>query len=319
MVLGTRLALGPAPYKKNPYFGAENQIQSLMPVFPETVREQLSSTALKSIGWSLNAVSRFSQPLAGTLALRLFSRPRSRKSNTHHPETLERSEQIRYIPAGLDQHVCMFRWPGSGPTVFLAHGWESNTSRWIPFIRELRRRDYQVIGLDAPAHGFSEGVEFNVPLYADVMQEAFRRYPPDAFIGHSAGGMAGVYHLVERELDAFKTIVLMAVPFELEDLMNTFRNIVSMNDLVFDGLKDAFEERFGFPMSAFSIRTYARELRLPGLIIHDTEDTIAPYGGSLEIHRNWEASRLYTTHGLGHSLPGNEVVQEVLNYLELIF
>jgi pimeloyl-ACP methyl ester carboxylesterase len=68
-------------------------------------------------------------------------------------------------------------------------------------------------------------------------------------------------------------------------------------------------------MSDFSIPKYVRELQLPGLIVHDREDTIAPYAGSLEIHRNWPASRLVTTSGLGHSLPGASVVQTVMDYI----
>lgn len=287
-----------------------------MPVFHEAVREQMSSAALKPIGWSMNAVARVSPGLAGKMALRLFSHPRSRKSSTHHPEVLETAERTQYHYPDSAQIVTLFRWPGTGPTVFLAHGWESNTSRWLPLIQKLRAAGFQIIGVDAPGHGFTEGQTFNVPLYARVMQEAFRLYPPDFFIGHSAGGMAGVYHLAKEDPLAFKAAVLMAVPYELEDLMNTFRKIVGMNELVFDGLKEAFDEQFGFPMSAFSIPTFARNLQLPGLIIHDRADTIAPYDGSLEIHRNWSGSILHTTEGLGHSLPGAAVVEAVVQYLE---
>jgi pimeloyl-ACP methyl ester carboxylesterase len=249
------------------------------------------------------------------MALRLFSRPRSHKSNTHHPEILQTAEQVRYrYPAG-DHLIHLFHWPGEGPTVYLAHGWESNTSRWLSLIQALRIAGYQIIGVDAPGHGFSEGKEFNVPLYASVMQEAFQRFPPDFFIGHSAGGMAGIYHLSTEEAKAFRAIIVLAVPFELEDLMDTFRQIVGMNDLVFEGLKEAFEIRFGFPMSAFSIPQFAKTLEVPGLIVHDRDDTIAPYTGSLEVHRNWSGSSLFTTEGLGHSLPGDEVVDRVLAYL----
>ena len=286
-----------------------------MPVFPEAVREQLSSAALKSIGWSMNAVARVAPTLAGQMALRLFSRPRSHKSSTHHPEILASAEQIRYPHPGSDHLINLFRWPGTGPTVYLAHGWESNTSRWWSLIQELRAGGYQIVGVDAPAHGFSEGQEFNVPLYARAMEEAFQRFPPDYFIGHSAGGMAGIYHLATKDARAFRSIIVLAVPFELEDLMNTFRQIVGMNDLVFDGLKEAFEVRFGFPMSAFSIPRYAKELVVPGLIVHDRDDTIAPYTGSLEVHSNWSGSSLFTTEGLGHSLPGVGVVNRVVTYL----
>lgn len=286
-----------------------------MPVFPEAVRRQMSSIALKSIGWSLNVMAQISPPYAGEQALKLFTRPRSRKSNTHHPEVLDSSERIRFFIEELDLVITGFRWPGTGPTVFLAHGWESNTSRWLPLIRALRAMNYQIIGVDAPAHGFSEGSAFNVPMYTRVLQRIFENYPPDIFIGHSAGGMAGVYHLTLEKQPAFQQLILLAVPYELEDLMDTFRRLVGMNDRVFIELKAAFEAHFGFPMSAFSIQQFVKEVQVPGIIIHDKDDTIAPYAGGVAIHRNWMGSKLYTTDGLGHSLPGDQVVDTVVNYL----
>ncbi len=286
-----------------------------MPVITEAVREQMSSAALKPIGWSMNAVAKVSPTLAGQLALKLFSRPRSRKSSTHHPEVLSSAEHIPYRHSDLDKAISLFRWPAEGPTVFLAHGWESNTSRWLPFIRALRQSGYQIIGVDAPAHGYSEGQVFNVPLYTTALAEAFLRYKPDYFIGHSAGGMAGIYHLVQSDPNAFKAVILMSVPHELEDLMDTFRRIVGMNELVFEGLKNAFNEHFGFPMSDFSIPKFVRGLKLPGLIFHDRDDSIAPLAGSEKIHRNWSGSKLVVTDGLGHSLVNEQVVQNVVAYL----
>ncbi|MCB0629220.1 MAG: alpha/beta hydrolase [Saprospiraceae bacterium] len=287
-----------------------------MPIVPEAVRQQMSSAALKPIGWSLNMVARFDQELAGDWALHLFSHPRSRKSSIHAQEVLESAEQIRHRLDSVDLEVQLFRWPGSGPVVFLAHGWESNTSRWLPLIQALRSFDFQVIGLDAPAHGFSGGKEFNVVLYTQVLSELLDRYRPDIFIGHSAGGMAGVYHIHLEKKAPFHKLILMSVPYELEDLMNTFRQIVGMNDLVFDGLKASFEEHFGFSMAAFSMPEFVKDIDIPGLIIHDKDDSIAPYHGSRIVHKNWAQSAFYGTEQLGHSLPGEEVVAAVLDYLK---
>lgn len=287
-----------------------------MPIFPEAVREQLSSAALQPIGWSLNGLARVSPAAAGRMALRLFSHPRSSKSCTHHSEVLESAEHIVYPLREGSEKISVFRWAGKGPTLYLAHGWESNTSRWLELIRALRALDYHIIGVDAPAHGYSGGKEFNVPKYTLALEEVFRRFSPEIFIGHSAGGMAGVYHLMRQKDSSLRSLILLAVPHELEHLMDTFRRIVGMNRLVFEGLKEAFTERFGFPMSAFSIPEFAREIQLPGLVIHDKMDSIAPYTGGVAIHRNWEASKFQGTEGLGHSLLGEQVVQMVVDYLE---
>lgn len=275
----------------------------------------MSSAALKPIGWTLNTLARFNPELAGDWALHLFSHPRSRKSSTHALEVLTSAEQIRHRLEKLELDVHLFHWPGTGPTVLLAHGWESNTSRWLPLIQALRRRNYRIIGLDAPAHGLSGGKIFNVVLYTQVLSELLTHYQPEIFIGHSAGGMAGVYHWHLRKAAPFGKLVLMSVPYELEDLMDTFRQIVGMNDQVFDGLKASFKTHFGFPMSAFSMPEFVKDLQVPGLIIHDKQDSIAPFHGSLVIHQNWPGSTFYATEQLGHSLPGTEVVEVVIDYL----
>ena len=51
-----------------------------------------------------------------------------------------------------------YRWLGKKETILLAHGWESNSFRWKDLIVKLDTAlDYNVIALDAPAHGRSSG------------------------------------------------------------------------------------------------------------------------------------------------------------------
>lgn len=282
--------------------------------FPERVRQALSTVALKSIGAFLNFYSRFSFSGAGRLAFLLFSHPRSRMSRDHHAELLSTARRHKKTVRDIDIHL--FHWPGDGPHVFMAHGWESNASRWMPLIRALRQRGYRITAIDAPAHGYSGSRRFSVLLYAQVLKEIFEEYSPDIFVGHSAGGMAGVYCLQEKPLPCLRQMVLMAVPNELDQLMDTFRRIVGMNDRVFDGLRYSFRKRFGVPMTAFSIAKFIQDLSLPGLIIHDRDDTIAPFEGGRDIHRNWHKAQFVETEGLGHSLPGESVVEAVVQYLE---
>ncbi|MBK8654027.1 MAG: alpha/beta hydrolase [Haliscomenobacter sp.] len=109
---------------------------------------------------------------------------------------------------------------------------------------------------------------------------------------------------------------MLAVPSELDVLMDRFRRMVGMNETVFHGMMDAFHGRYGWKMSDFSIRRFIQEVRVPGLLIHDRNDPIAPLEEGLSIHRNWKNSRLTVTQGLGHSLHGEEVVRTIIDYLE---
>lgn len=281
--------------------------------FPETVRQSMADTALKSVGAFVNLYSQLSFHGAGQLAFRLFSYPRSSLSRRHHPELLRTAQSEKLTVEGRD--IQLFHWPGDGPHIFLAHGWESNASRWLPLIRRLRQQNYHITAIDAPAHGLSGGRRFNVLLYTQTLEAIFAAYPPEIFIGHSAGGMAGVFSQHRNKLPSLQRLILLAVPCELDQLMDTFRQIVGMNDRVFDGLRYSFEHHFGFPMTAFSMCNFIAELGIPGLLIHDRADTIAPFAGAESIYRNWPNAQFVTTEGLGHSLPGEEVVDAIMTYL----
>lgn len=277
------------------------------------IRQALSATALRTIGLSVNLYALFSHRRAGEWAFDLFSSPRPSKSRTHHPD-LSAYARWKQRP-GRFGPISYFHWPGKGPTILLAHGWESNASRWLPLVEALRAHDFDLLALDAPAHGHSGGQRFYLPLYAEWLSELMEAYRPAAVVGHSAGGMALTYLLHRQPFPDLRRVVLLATPSELVALMDTFRQILGMNDRVFEGLQTAFAQRFGRPMDTVSVRNYVRSFSIPGLLIHDRQDEIVHYSEAEAIHRNWEGSRLLLTEGLGHSLRGAEVVRTVTTYL----
>ena len=54
---------------------------------------------------------------------------------------------------------------GAGPTVLLAHGWNSRGSHWISFIEALNAAGFRAVAVDAPAHGDSPGTQTNAFHY----------------------------------------------------------------------------------------------------------------------------------------------------------
>ncbi len=281
---------------------------------PARAKITISQLAIRAVGASVNSVALFSPQQAGKIALGLFSKPRARKHKVHDPDLLAEARQESVVVNG--HAVRFFHWAGDGPRVLLAHGWESNASRWEALVRALQRHGYDIVAPDAPSHGLSGGETFNVALYADALRELMASLRPQTLIGHSAGGMAAVFLLYNHPELTPQNLVLLAVPSELDVLMDRFRRMVGMNETVFHGMMDAFHGRYGWKMSDFSIRRFIQEVRVPGLLIHDRNDPIAPLEEGLSIHRNWKNSRLTVTQGLGHSLHGEEVVRTIIDYLE---
>ena len=273
----------------------------------------LSGTLLYSLGGTLNMLALLAPTTAGAIALKLFSMPRPSKARKHQEAFIAGAKKLEIGINGVA--VRYYIWEGKGPAVLLAHGWESNASRWAPLISALQREGFAVYALDAPAHGASGGSIFTVKLYAEVLQELMPILRPDVLVGHSAGGMAAVFMLHQAPEMPLQRLVLLSVPAELEQLMDTFRRMSYMGERVFGGMQRAFVRRYGWQMKDFSLSRFIAGVEVPGLLLHDREDPVAPYAGAIELHRHWRGSTFIPFEGLGHSLPGEQVIQTIVNHL----
>lgn len=274
----------------------------------------VSGALLPALGNTFNLLALFAPTKAGGLALYLFSKPRPSKARKHQDVFIEGAQRGEIQVNGT--LVRFYRWEGRGPAVLLAHGWESNASRWAPLVKALQEKDYTVYAIDAPGHGASDGTIFTVKIYAEALQELTRYLKPDVLVGHSAGGMAAVFMLHQSPVTPLQHLILLSAPAELEQLMDTFRRMSFMGERVFQGMQRAFVQKYGWPMSDFSLSRFISNISLPGLLLHDRDDPVAPYSGALDVQRNWRGASFATFEGLGHSLPGAEVIHTILDYLE---
>ena len=143
------------------------------------------------IGKYINVLSFLSKSYATKKAISLFSKPRKGKITQIQGDFLDTSfkEELTYA----DNGIMTYRWLGKKQTVLLAHGWESNSARWQPLIKNLKDKGFTVVALDAPAHGNSGSDIFNALIYAEFIHAAAKRFKADIIIGHSVGGMAAVF------------------------------------------------------------------------------------------------------------------------------
>src|SRR5690606_33580028 len=158
------------------------------------------------IGSSINAISHMSTPFAVHLAFQLFSRPQ-RKAKKMNVEFLNTSIQKELY--FQDIRIMTYQWVGKKETILLVHGWESNTSRWKKLIERLKALDYNIIALDAPAHGHSGGKLFNAVLYSECIHTVAKETHPSIIIGHSVGGIATVISQHKYNFPSVKKLVLL--------------------------------------------------------------------------------------------------------------
>lgn len=265
-------------------------------------------------GAYFNIVALFSEKLAAEKAFTLFCTPRRGKVLPIQQDFLEKARDQVVTIGGMELQT--YRWPGEKERVLLLHGWESNTFRWRKLIKELIREGFDIVAFDAPAHGKSSGEIFNVILYAECVEEMAKVYQPNYVVGHSVGGMTAVYHQYAYKPKGIEKIVTIGSPSEFPEIMDHYQRLLKFNNRVMRALDRYLQKHFGFQIKDFSTSSFAKKLKVKGLLIHDELDAIAPFSCSERVHANWEGSQFINTRGLGHSMHQEEVNQQIVNFLK---
>lgn len=272
----------------------------------------MNRLTLTAIGSALNSLAVASPSEAGKHILRLFSTPRTGRLRAPDRNFLETAEWGKVVVQELD--VQYYVWENEGPTVLLAHGWESNSARWQVLIGQLRQQNYRVVSVDAPAHGASGGTEFNAILYADFIAAVMEKFRPEFAVGHSAGGMALGYFLLHHP-GRFRKVALLATPSDLRQITGVFGRMLGLTARAMQGYAEQARQKFGHDLDDFSVAEFAKSMEIDCLIIHDTGDPTAPYADAQRVAQNWAGAQFVTTEGLGHSLQGEIVYRAILEFI----
>ncbi|WP_299115220.1 alpha/beta hydrolase [uncultured Winogradskyella sp.] len=273
----------------------------------------MSSFVIKSIGNALNATSLVSSKYASKKALNLFASPRKGRYTDEQRKVVSSAlfEEITYD--GLD--IATYRWNGKGKTILLVHGWESNASRWDYILEDLKAQNYNIIALDAPAHGRSGGKQFNAVLYSEFINIVAQKFQPEAMIGHSVGGMASVFFMHSYPLDSVKKMILLGAPAHFTGVFARYKSMMGYNRRISNGLDRIVLERFGKSVDYFSAANFTKSIKAKGLIIHDKKDKIIPYEDAQLFANRYKNAELISTSGFGHGLKDKSLTPKVIEFI----
>lgn len=268
----------------------------------------------KSIGLYINILAFFAPKKAGTLAWKLFSNPRKGKiTESKYPKTLLNAEKevLKY----KEHYIQTYIWKGSEEVILLVHGWESNASRWKKMLVHLKDLGKTIVAIDAPAHGLSSGLEFNVPLYAEFLEVCVQHYKPNYLIGHSIGGATCVFHQKKYPNTCIKKIVLLGAPAELKIIFENYVKLISLSKLGEKEFYTHFENKFKINSDDFSGGLYAESINIPILIAHDTQDIVVRFEESRKYEKSFKNKKHITTNNLGHSLHDANLYNQINDFL----
>lgn len=269
----------------------------------------------KAIGCSLNSMSFFSQKKAGELALQIFCKPRMGRIRPKDDDFLTTSAFTQVVKHRQGE-VKAYGWNPSGKeVVLLLHGWESNAARWRFLIPQLIQANFQVIAIDAPAHGASSGDLFDIIKYCDALKATDELFKPDYVVGHSLGGATLSFYFKNYGNTLFKKIVLLGVPSELDSMISNYKEILGLSDRMMNVLENTFYQKFEMEITDISVVDFCKTIESPVLLIHDHDDTMVSVEDSILYDKTLKESEILFTNGLGHGLQDEKVYNKILNYL----
>lgn len=279
------------------------------------MKKKIKKALPKIVGKLINSSSYISKSYAANKAMALFATPRKGKTTPEQSAYLKSAKTTLKLEFdGLK--IATYQWSGTDKTILLVHGWESNTARWKNLIAVLQKHHYNIIALDAPAHGDSGGDTFNAILYAEFIQVVSKRFKPEIIIGHSVGGMASVFFQKKYQSPSLKKMILLGAPDEFTAIFENYTNLLNYNSKVINALEDLVVKRFGASPESFSTAKHSASIQVDGLIIHDKKDKIIPFYDSEAIHKNLKNSKLISTSGYGHSLNNEEINRYILEFIK---
>ncbi len=280
--------------------------------------------ALNSLRTGLGLAARLSRPLALAWAERLFLTPPRHDWPAAEQGWRDRAEQGVLHTAGLPQPewdgkpMRTYRWgEARRGKVAVLHGWGGRATQFHAFVAPLVAAGYQVIGIDAPAHGASAGRQASVLHFAHALERLLRNEGHvDALIAHSLGGPAAIYALATARLDVDR-VALIAPAIDVAAYARQVARLLGLDDGLRDAMQLRMETRFGIQWRELHGAARAAQLRQPALIVHDRGDREVPSAAGVAIAEAWPGAQLQLTDGLGHNriLRDAAVVERVIEFV----
>ncbi|MGH3758089.1 alpha/beta fold hydrolase [Actinophytocola sp.] len=221
------------------------------------------------------------------------------------PAELVHPGESHTVPVG-DRHVISRAWgTGTGPVVYLVHGWGGSGGQLREFVEPLVAAGRRVVTFDALSHGDSESGELGprratIPEMAAALEAVVAAHgPAHAIIAHSLGANTTFYAL-RRGLWAGRLVFLapMTQPMPYPVL---FGAALGFDHRIRTRMVARVARRVGVPWSAFDVPSQVADIATPPLLtVHDPNDRETRYADSRALAKAWPGAELATVTGLGH-------------------
>lgn len=255
-------------------------------------------------------------PLAVLFAIKLFRTPIRFKTPARENMMAKSAQKKMVLIPELNKEVMVYSYGYSKRKVLLIHGWSGRGTQLFKIADKLLENGFMTISFDAPAHGKSTGKTTMMNEFVKTAQFLEKEFGPfEIALGHSLGGMA-VLNGVKQGLNIKKAIVIGAGDV-ITDIIKQFVAKLELKPTLVAKIKNHFYRKFGEDIDNYSAYIAAKSVKIPILVIHDTEDAEVPVSCAHHIRQNLEQGEILITNGLGHSriLKDSKVINRIVEFI----
>ena len=258
-----------------------------------------------------------SKDAATNFVARIFATPI--KFNPPERELMmrESAKKERLLLPSTDKEIQVYVYGYSKTRVLLVHGWAGRGTQLYHLADKILENKMMVVSFDAPAHGLSDGKRTNMMEFIEAIRLIEKKYGPfDAAVGHSFGGMS-LINAVAGGLKVNK-LVTMGADNSIPEIFPYFVKKMELKPEISRRLQRLFEKRHNLRLDHFTSEHQAERIKIPVLVIHDSEDRFVPVSSALSIRQKLQNGELLMTHGLGHHkiFKSPVVVQRIIEFLQ---
>jgi pimeloyl-ACP methyl ester carboxylesterase len=241
--------------------------------------------------------SRVSPALAARWAERLFfTPPRPRASRTPMPTG---AQGLEIAFGGGSGRIAVWSW-GSGPIVYLVHGWGGRAEQLAAFVAPLLARGFRVVALDGPGHGASPGPRSSGPEIGRALAAVVSQLGPAAgVVAHSLGAAAVTFAM--REGLTVGRAAFIGPPADPLVWVDMFARQLGLGPSVMSEMKRRSEARIKARWEDLPlVPLHGVAAPPPLLVVHDRDDHEVSWNDGVSVAAAWPGARLLETEGLGH-------------------
>lgn len=287
-------------------------------------QQQVMPFALKVSAFVLSRLGKPFPGLTARMFLSMYSRPPKRKLRESHLAVKKNAvaEQMSFSRYPFDErpiNLHLYHWGQSDKKVLLLHGWGGSPFDFRQMITALVTAGYEVIGLDAPAHGASEGRETNLVQWMHVIEQLLTRIGPvHAIVGHSLGGLSAGLTLVHKQVQAPRLVMVSAAvsaPVFFQETFNLFR----IPDRVMPKVHQIIMKRLQNDLLNLDLFKHIDQIKAEKiLVVYDENDGLVKQEQIDDFLQQYPAIQSLKIKGEGHFriMRNEEVIDRVVGFME---